>query len=351
MTVKKISHKVGQAPGNLDYTGQMQEIVSTSVVRSYNESEFEESTVDNISSISKLIENNNVNWVEYTGFNNIDEFTQLGDMFGLHSLLLEDILHTNHLPSFIESEDYSAIILKSFIVSNDGELKENQVAIVILDNTVILFQETSNEILRNKIERIRQGKGRARKLKADYLFYIILDGFIDTYYLAFDELNHKILSLEEKLLADTNDSFIGEIHQLKSKLNNIRRILFPLRESVKEMLNGEIDFIKTQNRTFYKDIEDHLNQLNEFYISYNDQIKGLVDLNSSNLNNNINAVMKTLTIISTIFIPLTFIAGLYGMNFVFMPELNHQYGYPIILAVMIIVGLTMVLYMKRKKWF
>ncbi|MBL1214592.1 MAG: magnesium/cobalt transporter CorA [Ignavibacteriae bacterium] len=350
--IKKIlSHKVGNAPGSLEYVGESKISKAQIVLRSYSERDFNEENIEDAKTIKNKIIEDRVNWIECTGLNDTQTIHEIGSAFDVHSMLLEDILNTQHLPKFEESESYNAIIIKAFVPDAEGNFRRNHICLVQSGNTVIHFQDFETEILKNKIERIKQSKGRARKLNSDYLFYILLDAFVDTYYLIFADINERISELEEQLLESAGDNLMEDIHSLKRELNSIRKNLFPLGEALNNIINDEHQFIAEDNLIFFRDIKDHVNQLVEFYVMYNENIKALVDLNNSNLNNNINAVMKTLTIIATIFIPLTFIAGLYGMNFNYMPELQWQYGYFGALGVMVIVGGLMVLYMKRKKWF
>ena len=348
---KILHHKVGYAPGSLEYVGESEVSTTQLVFRSYNESNFDEEIIKDITSIKNKVKANHVNWIECTGLNNVEIINEIGNAFNVHSMLLEDVMNTQHLPKYEEEENYSAIIIKAFIPDDNGSFKQNHICLILSNNTIIHLQDFESEILKNKVERIKMSKGRARKLKSDYLFYVLLDAFVDTYYLFFTNINERISELEERLLSNTNHNLMEEIHSLKGEVNNLRKNLFPLRDAVNDIINDEPEFIDENNLIFFRDIKDHINQLVEFYLLYNENIRGLVDLNNSNLNNNINAVMKTLTIIATIFIPLTFIAGLYGMNFSYMPELQWQNGYFVALGVMFFVGVMMVVYMKGKKWF
>jgi magnesium transporter len=348
---KYLNLKVGNAPGSLEYVGESEVSKSLIVQRSYNEAEFSEDKNIEPQSIKNNLLEDRVNWIECTGLSDIDSINEIGNTFNIHQMLLEDILNTQHLPKFDEDEEYNAMIIKAFVPDSQGNFRRNHICLVQNENTVVHFQDFESEILKNKIERIKQSKGRARKLKSDYLFYVLLDAFVDTYYLIFADINERISELEERLLECVGENLMEEIHSLKRELNDIRKNLYPLGDALNNIINDEHQFISEDNMIFFRDVKDHVNQLVEFYLMYNENIKGLVDLNNSNLNNNINAVMKTLTIIATIFIPLTFIAGLYGMNFNNMPELQWQYGYFAVLGVMLFVGLMMVIYMKRKNWF
>ena len=347
---KKLSSKIGLPPGSLDYIGNSDQLETTIKFRAYNQDNFIEEIVSNPSSIKDLVKGKYVNWVEVTGLRNLDSIGELGKQFGLHPMLLEDVLNTEHLPKYEEEENYSAIILKAYSPNNQSSFKRNHICLVLTDNTIIQFQDFESDILKNKIERMKQSRGRARKLKADYLFYVLIDAFIDTYYLFFTNINEKISQLEERLLSSAGENLMEEIHSLKIELNNIRKNLFPLRETIIDLIKGEPEYVSEKNLIFFNDLRDHLNQLVEFYLLYNENIKALVDLNNSNQNNNLNSVMKTLTIIATIFIPLTFIAGIYGMNFEYMPELGWRGAYFIVWGVMVAVTVGMLFFFRKKKW-
>lgn len=348
---KNINLKIGMPPGSLDYIGESEQLDTTIEVRSYNRDNFIENTITNPSAIKQHFKDEYVNWIEVTGLRNLESIAEIGNQFNIHPMLLEDVLNTDHLPKYEEEENYNAIILKAYSQDENGIFKRNHICLVLTDNCIIQMQDYENEILRNKIERIRQSKGRAREKKADYLFYILLDAFVDTYYLFFSDINEQISNLEEKLLSNKSGNLMEQIHNIKFELNNLRKNLFPLRESITELISNEPNYISKENLVYFNDLRDHLNQLVEFYLLYNENIKSLIDLNNSNQNNNMNAIMKTLTIIATIFIPLTFIAGIYGMNFEYMPELDWEWAYFMILGVMFTVTLGMVMYFKRKKWF
>ena len=347
---KKLSSKIGLPPGSLDYIGNSDQLETTIKFRAYNQDNFIEEIISDPSTINNYIKGEYVNWVEVTGLRNTDQIGELGNLFSIHPMLLEDVLNTEHLPKYEEEENYSTLILNAFTSDGQDNFKKNHICLVLTGSTIIQFQDAENDILKNKIERIKQSKGRARKLKADYLFYVLIDAFIDTYYLFFTNINDKISHLEERLLSSASDNLMEEIHSLKLELNNIRKNLFPLRETITDLIKGEPEYIASKNLVFFNDLRDHLNQLVEFYLLYNENIKALVDLNNSNQNNNLNSVMKTLTIIATIFIPLTFIAGIYGMNFEFMPELGWRWAYFAVWGIMVAVTVGMLIFFRKKKW-
>ena len=348
--IKKLKIKIGSPPGSLDYVGDSVKPDTTITLRSYNQDKFIEENITTPKKLKDVLKEGYVNWIEVTGLRDLDSISEIGNQFNIHPMMLEDILNTQHLPKYEEGENYSAIILKAFLDDGEGNFKKNHITLVLTNNTIIQFQDLENDLLKAKIERIKQSKGRARKLKVDYLYYVLLDAFIDSYYVFFTNMNEKSFELEERLLSKGVGNLMEEIHSLKAELNDIRKNLFPLKDTVTNLIEDEPEFINKKNRVFFNDLKDHLNQLVEFYLHYNENIKALVDLNSAILSNNLNAVMKTLTIIATIFIPLTFIAGIYGMNFEYMPELSWRWAYFLIWGIMVFVTVGMILFFKRKKW-
>jgi magnesium transporter len=348
--MKKLTIKIGSPPGSLDYIGDSEKLETTIKFRAYNQDNFIEENISDPVRIKESLKEDYVNWIEVTGLQDLNSISEIGKQFNIHPMLLEDVLNTQHLPKYEEEENYSAIILKAFLDDGKGNFLKNHISLLLTNNTIIQFQDLEHDLLKAKIERIKQSKGRARKLKVDYLYYVLLDAFIDSYYVFFTNMNEKSSELEERLLSKGVGNLMEEIHSLKTELNDIRKNLFPLRDTITNLIEDEPGFINKKNIIFFNDLKDHLNQLVEFYLHYNENIKALVDLNSAILSNNLNAVMKTLTIIATIFIPLTFIAGIYGMNFEFIPELSWRWGYFLIWGIMIFVTVGMILFFKRKNW-
>jgi magnesium transporter len=344
-----ISGKVGKPPGVIEYVGNNSSTESKLIYRCYDQSDFKE---NELNKPTEFVEDpEKVNWVDFCCLADVENSSELLKNIGAHPMFIEDVLNTNHLPKYESDQKFVALLLKAFTKTNATELKKNSVCVLLSKDTVINLYDYEHNVLSAKVERIKQGKGRARTKKADYLFYVILDAYLDTFYLKFDELREAINELEDLILAETHENKIEQIHNLKNELASIRRIIFPLKEAIVSLIKDEPDFIEDENMIYFNDLLDHMNQFSEYYQNYNEQIKSLVDLNNSNLNNNINQVMKVLTIIATIFIPLTFIAGIYGMNFENMPELKSDYGYFVTWAVMIVTTIGMIIYMRRKKWF
>ncbi|MGD8780156.1 MAG: magnesium/cobalt transporter CorA [Ignavibacteria bacterium] len=347
---RKLNKKVGAPPGEIVYSGEGNPQPTKIVQRIYNKEKFTVKEILNKNNI-RPVDSKYVNWVDIQGFENIELIKDISSVLNLHHMLLEDIMNTNHIPKYEEDIDKHVFIVKAFLTSPEGKIISNHICVFLNQNNVLLFHEKENDFLDTKIDRISKNIGKARSKKADYLFYVLLDAFIDSYYLFFDNIRSELESLEEDLLKRISENLIDEIHSVKKELSSLRNYLFPLRDAINQLTKFESKFIDKNNEIYFKDLKDHVNELIQNYNTFNEFINSLVVLNDTNLNNISNNVMKVLTIIATIFIPLTFIAGLYGMNFKYMPELEWSFGYPVALGVMAVIGVAMFIYMKRKKWF
>ncbi|MBN1301108.1 MAG: magnesium/cobalt transporter CorA [Melioribacteraceae bacterium] len=348
--MNRLDKKSGKPPGVLEYTGNYTDEKSRITLRSYNKDYFQQYEDITPHELKRKINGATVNWIEFSGLSDKDKLHELTKDYNIHHMFLEDALNAQHLSKYEEGENYIAVIMKAFIPDSEI-LKEDHISIILLSDTVIVLHEFENHFLDEKIERIKQGRGRARNKKADYLFYVLLDSYVDSYYLKLENLRNKLYSLEDDILLKSQYNYTENIHTIKKELTEFRKYISPIRETILHIMNDESGFIDSDNMIFFRDIKDHTDQLYEYYQNYNEMLKSLIDLNNSNINNSINSVMKVLTLIATVFIPLTFIAGIYGMNFHNMPELEWDYGYPVVLILMTVLGIGMFIYMKSKKWF
>jgi magnesium transporter len=347
---KKLNVSVGRAPGEFTYYGEEDRKETTIRVIQYNNDEFSEIIINEESEIGSIHENSKITWIDIEGFSNIDMITSICRTFDVHDLLVEDALNTGHIPKYEEGEEYLIFSLKNFKVEGDN-VKDTHVTLLMKGKLVISFQEEQSSIIPPKIERIKNGKGRARRKGSDYLFFVLIDSFLDSYYTFFENLREEINEIDDTLLVETHKNHIEDIYDLKNKLTSVRKNLFPLKIAINDLMTDESELIEDENLKYFNDSKDHINELIEYYNSFAEMINNLVSLNENNIANNTNRVMKVLTIIATVFIPLTFIAGIYGMNFSNMPELNWQYGYYYALFFMFVIGIVIVGLMKWKKWF
>lgn len=350
---QKKSYKVRNvSPGTMSYRGKKQ-VESTSVeILNYTKETCNSFQSKNVEDAFNFKGNNQVTWINVNGLNNIEEIEKLGVHYNLHPLTLEDIVNTNHRPKLDEFDNYLFIVLKMLHFKDDETLVYEHLSMVVGDDFVLTFQEADGDVFDSLRERIISGKGRVRSLSADYLMYCILDAVVDNYLTVVEAFGDKIEDLEDDIFNNNSDisDIPNSIQILKREVLKIRRSVFPLREVINRLDKLECPLIEEKTSSYLRDLYDHIVNVNESIDLYREMIWSLMDMYMSIISNKMNEVMKVLTIIATIFIPLTFIAGIYGMNFDNMPELHYKYSYFILWGVMIVIFIFMLFYFKRKKW-
>ncbi|PNQ72824.1 magnesium and cobalt transport protein CorA [Hanstruepera neustonica] len=347
----KYKKHIGQVPGAIIYTGEKtaQKLFIESF--DYTETTINEQELTNIEDVFSYKSTESTTWININGLNYIDEIEKIGNHYDLHPLILEDIVNTSQRPKIDEYEDYIFIILKMLYYDKDENIVSEQVSLVLGDNYVLTFQESEGDVFDTVRDRLRQAKGRIRNLGSDYLLYALIDAVVDHYYIVNETMGNKVEDLEDMLFEGViKENLNKQVLDLKKELLKVRRVIFPLREIISRVEKSDHKLIKKKTIQFYRDIYDHIIQLSDTIDIYREMIFSLMDMYMTSISNKMNEVMKVLTIMATIFIPLTFIAGIYGMNFDHMPELHYQYSYYILWAVMIAVFLGMLYYFKRKKW-
>jgi magnesium transporter len=348
---KKRSRKAGLPPGTLVHIGE-QKVESTKItLMDFDEERFQERRIQSVGEALPLPEEPTVRWVNIDGLHEIEVLRALGERFAIHPLVLEDILNTDARP---KTEDYGAylfIIVKmlSFDEMTNAILKE-QVSIVLGRDFVLSFQEREGGVFNTIRDRIRTGKGRVRKMQADYLAYVLIDAIVDNYFVALETLGEKVEDLEEALVNKPTREAAHTLHRMKREMISLRRAIWPLREVISLLQRSESPLIRQGTGIYLRDVYDHTIQVIDTVEAQRDMLSGMLDIYLTSVSNRMSEVMKVLTIISTIFIPLTFLAGVYGMNFEFMPELKWRYGYPVIWLAMLAIGVAMLIQFKRKKW-
>ena len=288
-------------------------------------------------------------WIDVEGIDDHEEINRLAEKFKIHPLTVEDILDTTHQrPKVEEFDRYLFISLKAINVSGTIELEH--IAIVITEDTVLTFQEKPSDCFDGIRKRILNNAGRVRRMGPDYLAYSIIDTVVDEYFISINSFGSEIEEYEDRALDENDVSIIQDIQEVKRKLLVMRRAIWPLRESIAILMRIDSRLVSSDMAPFLKDLHDHTVQAAETVETYRELIAGIMEINMIAASNRLSKVMKVLTIISTIFIPLTFIAGVYGMNFDFMPELNYAPAYFIVLGVMACIAIGMILFFKRRKW-
>jgi magnesium transporter len=350
---KKTHIEPGESPGTLREVSEPSNEPVTITIINYDANNLTETVVSDIEGCFSYTNNASVTWINIEGVQRHDIIEKLGKHYGLHQLMLEDISSSDQRPKLDDYDDHIFIILK-MLSYNEEEKKviAEQVSLVLGNNYVISFQEEGKmgDVFNPNRERLRSNKGKIRKSGADYLLYTLVDTVVDNYFIILETIGERVEQLEGKLIADPTPERLKTLYGLKREMINLRKSVWPLREVISKMEKGESELIKPSTQVFIRDVYDHTIQVIDTVESYRDVLASMVDIYMSSISNRMNSVMKVLTIISTIFIPLTFVAGVYGMNFDYMPELKWKFGYPAVWIFMIVMVGFMLVYFRRKKW-
>ena len=348
---KKRSRKAGLPPGTLVHVGEKKTDAVRITVLDYDEQNFSERTISAAEECQQFRATPSVTWINVDGVHRLDVVEKIGQQFGLHPLILEDIVNTGQRPKAEDFGEYIFIVLKMLTYDPKEEaIKSEQVSLVVGQNFVISFQERPGDVFDQIRDRIRTAKGRIRKMASDYLAYSLMDAVVDNYFLILEKLGEAIESLADEVISEPGQKMIHAIHRHKKELILLRRSIWPLREVIGGLQRSESSLIKESTVIYLRDVYDHTIQVIDTIESFRDTVSGMVEVYLSSISNRMNAVMKVLTIIATIFIPLTFVAGIYGMNFKHMPELEWPWAYPVVLIIMAGVAVGMLYYFRRKTW-
>ncbi len=345
------SAKAGLPPGTLVHIGEKKTDEVKITLIDYDEKDFQEIELNSIEDCFPYKDKSTVSWINIDGLHDIEVIEKVGKHFGLHPLLLEDVLNTSQRPKLDDYGSYFFIVLKMLSCDEEeGIIEAEQISLILSSRLVISFQEGVGDVFNSVRERIRNNKGRIRKAGADYLVYRLMDAVVDNYFFILEKVGERIEDLEEELVTNPTTETLVEIHELKREMIFLRKSVWPLREVVTSLDRDESSLIETSTHTYLRDLYDHTIQVIDTVETFRDLISGMLDIYLSSVGNRMNEIMKVLTIIATIFIPLTFIAGIYGMNFNYMPELQHPWGYPAALCVMFLLGCLMLVYFRKKRW-
>ena len=341
-------------PGTMSYRGKKQSNVTSIEVIYYDKDTYKKLSFKNITDVLKFKETNIILWINVNGLNNLSEIEQLGVNYGIHPLTLEDTVNTLHRPKIDEFENYLFLVFKMLYFKDEEDtLVYEHVSMVVGSNYVLTFQESDVDVFDDLRERISNSKGRIRTMGSDYLMYAILDAIVDNYISVVEAFGDKIEHLEEQIFepdANTNET-PALIQALKQEILKIRRSILPFREVVNRLEKIDSDIIDPKTHSYIRDLYDHIVQVSESIDLCREMVWNLMDMHMSLISNKMNEVMKVLTIMASIFIPLTFLAGIYGMNFDNIPELHYEYSYYVLWGVMFMIFILMILYFRRKKWF
>ena len=347
----KFKKSTGLPPGTPVFIGERKLDKTKISVIDYDQEEIIEKDIEDVGECISYKDKPSVSWINVDGIHDVEVIQDIGEQFGLHSLVLEDIVDTTQRPKIEDHGEYLYIVLK-MLCQNEKEEdpRAEQVSIIVGRNYVMTFQEIEGDVFDALRERIRSGKGRVRRKGADYLAYTIIDSIVDHHFLILESFGERIEELEESVTENPKPEMMQKIHNLKRQMIFIRKSIWPLREVINSIQREEIPLIDSSINIYFKDVYDHTIQIMEIVETYRDMLTGIHDTYLSSISNRMNEVMKVLTIIATIFIPLTFIAGVYGMNFKNMPELGWRWGYLSVWILIAITAVLMVLLFRRKKW-
>ncbi|PIS23597.1 MAG: magnesium and cobalt transport protein CorA [bacterium (Candidatus Stahlbacteria) CG08_land_8_20_14_0_20_40_26] len=349
--IKKISKKARLPPGALVHVGEGRDEEVKITIIDYDERHFEERKVKKVEECLPFTDKPTVTWINIDGIHQVDIIEAIGKHFGVHPLVLEDIVDTGQRPKMEDFGNYIFVVLKMiYYDEKEDEIKTEQVSLLISQKFVISFQEREGDVFNPIRERIRGDKGHIRKMGADYLTYALMDGVVDNYFVILEKVGEKLEGMEEELVTNPTLETLQAIHNLKKDMIFLRKSVWPLREVIGGLERGESKLVQESTQIYFRDVYDHTIQVMDAIETSRDMLSGMLDIYLSSVSNRMNEVMKVLTIIATIFIPLTFIAGIYGMNFQNMPELSWRWGYFAVSLVMVTIGISMLVHFKRKKW-
>ncbi len=350
--LKKRRHRAGLPPGTLVSAedDEARPPAALSVIE-YDADRVEERALDGVADALPLRDTAAVSWINIVGVHDVEAVRTLGEHFGLHPLVLEDIASTGQRPKMEEHEDYLFLLLKMLTYDEERRaLHDEQVSLIVGRTWVLCFQEAPGDVFDPVRRRIRDGRGRLRTHGASYLAYALVDVIVDHYFIVLEGFGTQAEDLEDQILGQPDSALQTELNALRRNLVLMRRAVWPLREMMTALEKSTSPLLEAEIRPFLRDTYDHVVQVIDLAESLREMLNGLHDLYMSTLSNRMNEIVKVLTIISTLFIPITFIAGLYGMNFAYMPELGYRYAYPTTLALMLAIAVALLFYFRKKGW-
>lgn len=347
-----VSAKPGQVPGSMVYTGPSRDEPLRITLIDYDADNLSERTDVQIDDCVNCRESGTVSWINIDGLNDSSVIEKVGESFDIHPLVLEDVLHTTQRPKLEDHSEYLFLVVRMlYLPPESDELQSEQLSFILTEHCLITFQERTGDVFESIRERIRNNHGRIRKMGADYLLYALMDAIVDNYFLIMEATGEKIEAIEQSMMENPDTVLLNGLYRMKRELLYIRKSTWPLREAVGGLERGESTLLKKKTSPFIRDLYDHTIQVIDTVETFRDMLSGVQDLYLSSMGQKTNKVMQVLTIIATLFIPLTFVAGIYGMNFDYIPELHWKYSYAVFWVVIVLITFCMLLYFRRKKWF
>jgi magnesium transporter len=348
---RKTSIKPATSPGTIEFIGERKAGPIKLQVMDYDLTHFEERELSSAEETFPYKLSPRPSWINIDGLHDTETVRKIGTEYEIHPLVLEDIVHTRQRPKLVDYDDYIYLVFKMLSFDEQSSrITSEQVSIILRKNAVLSFQETQGDVFDPVRERIRSGKGRIRGMGPDYLAYALLDAVVDNYYLVLEKLGERIEAIEDELMQEPARGILWTIHELKQEVILLRRSVWPLREVLNSMQRDPSKLIRKNTGVYLRDVYDHTIQIVDVVESFRDVLAGLQDLYLSSVSNRMNEVIKVLTVIATIFVPLTFLTGIYGMNFDFMPELKWKWGYLGFWGVNVVATIWMLAFFRRRRW-
>ena len=347
----KRSRKTGLPPGSLVHIGRERSEKTRITVLDYDAEHVEERTIQAVDELAPYVGKPTATWIDVVGIHEPDVIEQIGSRFQIHPLMMEDIMNTTQRPKIDDLGKYICLILKVIAFDeSSADLRVEQLSLVFSHDFVLSFQESDSGIFRPLRDRIQNSRGRVRRMGTDYLVYCLMDAVVDHYFVVMERMGEKLDSLEDEVVSNPKREILRDVQRLRDEILVVRRAVWPLREVISMLERADSPLVDRTTAIYFRDVYEHTIQVMDTVDTYRDILSGMFDIYLSSVSNRLNEVIKVLTIIATVFMPLTFLAGVYGMNFEHMPELKWRYGYVLIWGVMIVIALAMLAYFRRRKW-
>jgi magnesium transporter len=346
----KLSKKVEMPPGTGTVEGEPRTAPVKITVIDYDASRYEEKQINLVEECFPYRDTSTVTWINIDGLNDTRTIEEIAQCYSIHPLILKDLQNTGQRPKMQDLESYLYLTIKMMTIDDKTqEISIEHVSMIMGSTYLISFQENVGDVFDPVRERIRR-EGRIRKFGPDYLVYALIDDIVDNYFLVMETLEERVEDLEEELVVNATPQSLSKLNKLKKEMIHLRKAVWPLREMISALDREDSPLIRAETRIYFRDVYDHIIQVIDTLETFRDMVSGMIDIYLSSLSYRMNEIMKVLTLIATIFIPLTFVAGVYGMNFDYMPELRHPYGYFMVWGVMIGVVVVMLVYFRKRQW-
>ncbi|MCB0307776.1 MAG: magnesium/cobalt transporter CorA [Bdellovibrionales bacterium] len=346
---KRTSRKKGLPPGSLFYTGDNTAPTTITNIR-YNKMDIKERHYESANDAALHVKPEEVLWSNLIGLSNTTAIHRIGETFKLNNLVLEDILHTSQRPKIEDFKDYTYLVLKMVSIDSESQIQVEQVSFILGQHYVLSFQEWANDVFGPVRERLRTDRGLIRELGPDYLFYALIDAIVDHYFVVLESLDDQLETLEQRVLSGNSDNLIEDLYRTRRNIVLLRKSVWPLRELLSALIRDKHSLIQNETLVYFRDVYDHTIQVIDTIDALRDISASIREMHTTEISLRMNNIMKVLTMIATVFIPITFVAGIYGMNFEFMPELKWTHGYQMVWFLFVSISTAMLIFFRKNRW-